>query len=128
MKNSDPNRDISDHAILIVVVLFVYLAFRLLKLIWRRQFASIYMGMLTKLKFGQMLRRQRRSLKMTQYHLRDLTDISARTIRDIEAGKTNPTFDTIQVLLKAVGLGLMLGEIPEKTTDDDDDDQLLPIY
>jgi Predicted transcriptional regulators len=53
------------------------------------------------------LRDRRALLKVTQQDLSDMTGISARTIVNIEQGKGNPSFDTLQKIASALGMEII---------------------
>ena len=52
----------------------------------------------------KILRHRRTLLKVTQQDLADITGISPRTIVNIEQGKGNPSFATLQKIAAALGL------------------------
>ncbi|KIO43668.1 MULTISPECIES: helix-turn-helix domain-containing protein [Sanguibacteroides] len=52
----------------------------------------------------KILRNRRTLLKVTQQDLADITGISPRTIVNIEQGKGNPSFATLQKIAAALGL------------------------
>jgi transcriptional regulator with XRE-family HTH domain len=47
-------------------------------------------------------------LKITQESLADLSGVGLRTLKQLEAGKANPTFNTLQNLADVLGLELIL--------------------
>ncbi len=47
-------------------------------------------------------------LKITQEHLADLSGVGLRTIKQLEAGKANPTYKTLQEIFEVLGLELVL--------------------
>ena len=47
-------------------------------------------------------------LKITQESLADLSGVGLRTIKQLEAGKANPTFKTLQEIVDVLGLELVL--------------------
>lgn len=56
----------------------------------------------------QTLKKRRIRLQVTQETLALLTGVSLRTIKQLEAGKGNPTLETIQKLADVLGLELRL--------------------
>ena len=47
-------------------------------------------------------------LKITQESLADISGVGLRTIKQLEAGKANPTFRTLQEIADVLGLELVL--------------------
>ena len=47
-------------------------------------------------------------LKITQENLADLSGVGLRTIKQLEAGKANPTYKTLQEIADVLGLELVL--------------------
>ena len=56
----------------------------------------------------ETLKKRRFRLQVTQETLALLTGVSLRTIKQLEAGKGNPTLETIQKLALVLGLELQL--------------------
>lgn len=56
----------------------------------------------------ETLKKRRIRLQVTQETLALLTGVSLRTIKQLEAGKGNPTLETIQKLAQVLGLKLQL--------------------
>jgi len=56
----------------------------------------------------QQIKERREILKITQESLADLSGIGLRTIKQLEAGKGNPTFNTLQEIADVLGLELVL--------------------
>ncbi|MCX6194937.1 MAG: helix-turn-helix domain-containing protein [Cytophagales bacterium] len=56
----------------------------------------------------ETLKKRRIRLQVTQETLALLTGVSLRTIKQLEAGKGNPTLETIQKLADVLGLELRL--------------------
>jgi transcriptional regulator with XRE-family HTH domain len=56
----------------------------------------------------ETLKKRRIRLQVTQETLTLLTGVSLRTIKQLEAGKGNPTLETIQKLADVLGLELQL--------------------
>ncbi|MEY2760496.1 MAG: hypothetical protein RLZZ96_396 [Bacteroidota bacterium] len=56
----------------------------------------------------ETLKKRRIRLQVTQETLALLTGVSLRTIKQLEAGKGNPTLETIQKLAQVLGLELQL--------------------
>jgi transcriptional regulator with XRE-family HTH domain len=53
---------------------------------------------------GRALGLRRREVKLTPEEVADLAELSKRTVEGIEAGKANPTGDTIDRVARALGL------------------------
>lgn len=58
--------------------------------------------------FTSALKTRRQMLAITQEHLAELSDISLRTIKEIESGKGNPTFATLSKIADVLGLEIKL--------------------
>lgn len=56
----------------------------------------------------QQVKERREILKITQESLADLSGVGLRTIKQLEAGKGNPTFNTLQEIADVLGLELVL--------------------
>ena len=56
----------------------------------------------------QQIKERRASLKITQESLADLSGVGLRTIKQLEGGKGNPTFNTLQEIADVLGLELVL--------------------
>jgi transcriptional regulator with XRE-family HTH domain len=56
----------------------------------------------------QQIKERREMLKITQESLADLSGIGLRTIKQLEAGKANPTYRTLQEIADVLGLELVL--------------------
>lgn len=54
------------------------------------------------------LKDRRETLKVNQEYLAELSGVSLRTLKAIESGKGNPTFDTLNRLAEVLGLELKL--------------------
>lgn len=59
------------------------------------------------------LKSRRRMLKVTQEVLSELSGVGLRTLKQLEAGKANPTFNTLQKLADVLGMELIL-EVKKK--------------
>ena len=68
----------------------------------------------------ETLKKRRFRLQVTQETLALLTGVSLRTIKQLEAGKGNPTLETIQKLADVLGLELQL-EIKNTNTENEVD-------
>jgi transcriptional regulator with XRE-family HTH domain len=53
---------------------------------------------------GRAVGLRRRELKLSPEEVADLAELSKRTVEGIEAGKANPTGDTIDRIARALGL------------------------
>lgn len=59
----------------------------------------------TKFKFlGSRIRAARKKCNLTQQKLADQTGLAIKTVQDIEAGKKNPTYDTLSRLIERLGI------------------------
>ena len=56
----------------------------------------------------QQIKERREILKITQESLADLSGVGLRTIKQLERGKGNPTFNTLQEIVDVLGLELVL--------------------
>lgn len=56
----------------------------------------------------QQIKERREILKITQESLADLSGVGLRTIKQLEGGKANPTFNTLQEIADVLGLELVL--------------------
>ena len=54
------------------------------------------------------LKDRREALKVNQEYLAELSGVSLRTLKAIESGKGNPTFETLNKLAEVLGLELKL--------------------
>lgn len=54
------------------------------------------------------LKNRREELGVTQDHLAELAGVGLRTLKEIESGKGNPTFETLNKLAEVLGLELKL--------------------
>lgn len=53
---------------------------------------------------SKILKERRKALTITQEDLAELAGISLRTLKAIETGKTNPTFDSVNKITEVLGL------------------------
>jgi y4mF family transcriptional regulator len=56
----------------------------------------------------QQIKERREILNLTQESLADLSGVGLRTIKQLEGGKGNPTFNTLQEIVDVLGLELVL--------------------
>jgi transcriptional regulator with XRE-family HTH domain len=56
----------------------------------------------------QQIKERREILKITQESLADLSGVGLRTIKQLEGGNGNPTFNTLQEIADVLGLELVL--------------------
>jgi transcriptional regulator with XRE-family HTH domain len=54
------------------------------------------------------IKERREMLKITQESLADLSGVGLRTIKQLEAGKANPTYRTLQEIADVLGLELVM--------------------
>lgn len=57
---------------------------------------------------GEAIHQRRRSLRITQSLLADISGVGRHTITDIESGQGNPTLAVAQKLLSALGLKFVI--------------------
>ena len=55
---------------------------------------------------GKIIQEQRKLYGLTPVQLSDLTGISVTVIKNVEAGKRNATFKSLDTILDAIGLEL----------------------
>lgn len=51
---------------------------------------------------------RRKLLGVTQEHLAELSGVGLRTLKALESGKSNPTFETLNKLTEVLGMELKL--------------------
>lgn len=56
----------------------------------------------------KQIKERREMLKITQEALADLSGVGLRTLKQLEAGKANPTFNTLQKTADVLGMELIL--------------------
>ena len=56
----------------------------------------------------KQIKERREMLKITQENLADLSGVGLRTIKQLEAGKANPTYRTLQEIADVLCLELVL--------------------
>jgi transcriptional regulator with XRE-family HTH domain len=56
----------------------------------------------------KQIKERREMLKITQESLADLSGVGLRTIKQLEAGKGNPTYRTLQGIADVLGLEMVL--------------------
>ncbi|HOY31237.1 MAG TPA: helix-turn-helix transcriptional regulator [Bacteroidales bacterium] len=56
----------------------------------------------------KILKERREVLGVTQEHLAELANVSLRTLKSIESGKGNPTFETMYKLADVLGMEIKL--------------------
>ena len=61
-------------------------------------------------KIGKRLRERRRFLKVTQYDLAEIAGVSLRSLKAIEKGDGNPSFNQLNKILRALGLEITIEE------------------
>ena len=54
------------------------------------------------------LKKRREVLGVTQEHLAELSGVGLRTLKALESGKSNPTFQTLNKLAEVLGMELKL--------------------
>jgi y4mF family transcriptional regulator len=55
----------------------------------------------------KQIKERREMLKITQEDLADLSGVGLRTIKQLEAGKANPTYKTLQEIADVLGMELV---------------------
>jgi y4mF family transcriptional regulator len=53
------------------------------------------------------IKERRAMLKLTQAQLAELSGVGLRTLKQLEAGKANPTFDTLAEIADVLGMELV---------------------
>lgn len=56
----------------------------------------------------QVLKKRREELGVTQEHLAELSGVGLRTLKSLESGKSNPTYQTLNNLAEVMGMELNL--------------------
>ncbi|MDR2085114.1 MAG: helix-turn-helix domain-containing protein [Bacteroidales bacterium] len=56
------------------------------------------------MKIHELIKERRDVLKVSQSELADITGLGLRTIRLIESGKANPSLNTLEKLVEALGM------------------------
>jgi transcriptional regulator with XRE-family HTH domain len=56
----------------------------------------------------KQIKERREMLKITQENLAELSGVGLRTIKQLEAGKANPTYKTLQEIADVLGFELVL--------------------
>jgi len=54
------------------------------------------------------IKERRAMLKLTQSQLAELSGVGLRTLKQLEAGKANPTFETLAEIADVLGMELVL--------------------
>lgn len=54
------------------------------------------------------LKKRRELLGVTQEHLAELSGVGLRTLKALESGKSNPTFETLTKLTEILGMEIKL--------------------
>ena len=58
--------------------------------------------------FVKIIKERREVLGVTQEHLAELANVGLRTLKAIESGKGNPTFETMNKLADVLGMEIKL--------------------
>ena len=66
---------------------------------------------------GQIIKHRRERMKISQENLADLAGISTKLLSDIECGRANPTFETMDLVAAALGVELEELLQPEQVID-----------
>lgn len=57
---------------------------------------------------GNAIRHRRKSIKVTQYDLAEIAEVSQRTLRDIEKGIANPELQTLLNICSVLGMKIKI--------------------
>lgn len=55
-----------------------------------------------------ILKNRREILNITQKDLAELSNVSLRTLKALESGKSNPTFDTLNSIVEVLGMEIKI--------------------
>ena len=55
-----------------------------------------------------VMKERRRSLRLSQWDLAEMAEVSLATIKDIERGKGNPSLRTIERIMAVLGMDIVL--------------------
>lgn len=58
--------------------------------------------------YGEIIKKRRRFLKLTQEELAEAANVSLRSIKAIESGEGNPTIQQISKILETLGMRLKI--------------------
>ena len=61
-----------------------------------------------KQQLGDLIKKRRALLNITQRDLADISGVTLRKLVDIENGKANPTVDTLTKIFEAIGLEMKI--------------------
>ena len=64
---------------------------------------------MTKTELGKRIRDRRKTLSMSQNQLAEYTGLSVVTLSQIERGKANPSFETLNEIFHFLNLELLIG-------------------
>lgn len=67
------------------------------------------MHRLTPLLAGEIIKKRRNSLGLNQRALSEISQVAIHTLSNIEAGKGNPTVETLNRVLNVMGLEVQIG-------------------
>ena len=56
----------------------------------------------------KILKERREILNITQKDLAELSNVSLRTLKALESGKSNPTFDTLNSIVEVLGMEIKI--------------------
>ena len=63
-------------------------------------------GVMNKNEFGYVIKKRRKTLKINQDDLSEISNVALHTISDIESGKGNPTLHVMEKICDVLGLKL----------------------
>jgi transcriptional regulator with XRE-family HTH domain len=56
----------------------------------------------------EQMKSRREVLGVTQTHLAEMSGVGLRTLKELEGGKSNPTFETLSKLAEVLGMELKM--------------------
>lgn len=68
----------------------------------------IKVSFMTKLELGKRIKDRRKTMSMPQIQLAEYTGLSVVTLSQIESGKANPSFETLNEILHFLNLELLI--------------------
>ncbi|MCA0388888.1 MAG: helix-turn-helix domain-containing protein [Bacteroidetes bacterium] len=63
---------------------------------------------MNKTEIGRHIKEMRMHLGITQKDLAEISEVSLRSLVDIEAGKANPGFDQLQRIVETLGMEILI--------------------
>jgi transcriptional regulator with XRE-family HTH domain len=68
-------------------------------------------------KFGERLRQLRKGADLTQQQLADAAGLALSAVAKLEQGKGDPTWNTVRVLAKALGVSVAEFDVPDEAAE-----------